>query len=351
MDNDRQIDDRGRRVIVKLHDWNSSGQIITFAKGLIHSCVVSPAGYNVKLDQVHHFHGHIPLPFGDFPRPDFGRETVALSMIFVRAFDISFDEIDHKSSITSYPRLENMMKNDDGTMSKMSSKVRKFFLEQVSFGEIVNMPHIKPDIKVSHILYYAPDGTITTLTNDTQVLKHDPNNAKRLVYKYVHFYGFINDPNNLNSPSRYFSSNRYAVINLLEGLKWGDLKSSPPKPEKGALICGVSSGKVHGNSESMDCWFACSEQFKLLADLICGRVVMSFDKAIEKLTFPQNPENLPILTENPQSRHLYAAVWALMERRIDYFAIEKNLPKKRSLTGTQMEPFEIWWPTKVNMTP
>jgi hypothetical protein len=296
--------------------------------GVIHSKVVAPSGYNIQLDKPHPFVGNIPLPFLELSRVDLGGQTVVLQIIFARAFDIT-------------PELEQDM--------RFADEVCKFF-ETLLFPKVTAVLPVESKIKVSHILYFSPTGETKTLAQDLQtVLKNKDIDPNRLVVKYAHFYGFAGRKADVREDdSLYFSSNRYAHIDLASGLlTWSDIKPNPPKPEVGNVLCCSISGKFNGNSESMDAWFIASPQLQLLAKLCTGQVKMPINDAVEQLIVPENVTKMPILHEVQMSRYLYAGIWLLMNRKP--IPEHYNMPKMRNPVGKadDMQPFHIWWPREV----
>jgi hypothetical protein len=327
--NKQQVFSPGTRVMVKVRDWgpNTPMKVYTLT-GVIHSKVVAPSGYNVQLDKPHPFLGNVPLPFLEHSRVDLGGQTVVLQIIFVRAFDISAE-------------TEQDM--------RFVEEVCQFF-GSLLFPKVTAVLPVESKIKISHILYFSPDGETKTLSQDLQtVLKNKDIDPSRLVVKYAHFYGFADrKPDVKEDDSLYFSSNRYAQIDLASGLlSWSDMKPNPPKPEIGHTLCCSISGKFNGNSESMDAWFIASPQLQLLAKLCTGQVKMSIDNAVEQLIVPENIHKMPILHEIQVSRYLYAGIWLLMNRKP--IPEHYNMPKMRNPIGKadDMQPFHIWWPREV----
>jgi hypothetical protein len=323
---DRQILIPGTKVTVKVRDWNPNASTVFTLTGTIHSKVTSPAGYNVRLDKPHTFIGHVPLPFSDQVRIDTGDQTITLNLIFVRAFDI-FQEPEY----------------DMRFADKMSEFCTKLLFPTVS----AVLPQDNK-LKISHVLYYHPNGEIKTLADPSPTRRRGSQeeiiNQARIVVKYEHFFGFATKSPQQPDDSLYFSSNRYAHINFLRGLKWTDIKPNPPKPKNGDTLCCSVSGKYNGSSESMDYWFIASQQLQLLVKLCTGVVKIPLNEAIENLIIPENEAKMPILTEVPESRYVYAGIWLLMNKKHipEYY----NLPKRRipgSLHVTDVEPFEVWW--------
>lgn len=327
---DRQTLVPGTKVAIKVRDWNPITSTLFTLSGRIHSKVTSPSGYNVRLDKPHTFSGHIPLPFVDPLRVDMGDETITLNMIFVRTFDIFLEQ-----------------EFDTRFADKMVE-----FCHRLLFPVVSAVLPQDNKLKVSHILYYQTNGEVKTLSDNPINPKKDGKEQRdqsRIVVKYEHFFGFATKTNSQQvDDSLYFSSNRYAHINLLRGLKWGDIKPNPPKPKNGDVLCCSVSGKYSGTSESMDFWFIASQQFILLVKLWREDVKMTLNDAIENLIIPENSLKLPILTEVPESRFVYAGIWLLINKKPipDYY----NLPKRRivgSTSITDVEPFEVWWPREI----
>lgn len=315
-----RYESENKRVTIEIHDWNEEGKIDVIVMGTIIARVLEPSGYNVKLDSPRTFTGHVPIPIGysGMIYKLFTTKGVVLDTIFVRDFDVTFA---------------------DDIAGKVGRYICNFFQNSLTFRIVSAVFPPDSKSKTSHILYYHPDGKIRAVVDDVPVLKQFPEHGPRLVYKHEHFYGFSSEIDGISTKALYFTSNRYATIELLEEIKWGDIRQYPMKPSVGTVICGVSSGKINGNSESMDQWFICSEQFKLLVDLCLQRKKISLKKAVENLIIPHNKDNMPPKGENPQHRYLYAGIWLLMNRQPipEFF----NLPKKAN------EPFEVWWPRQI----
>jgi hypothetical protein len=327
-DMDKTMLNPGTTVLVNVRDWNNVTSTMFTLSGVIHSRVTSPAGYNVKLDKPHTFTGNTPLPFSDTLRVDMGDQYITLNVIFVRAFDIHYE-----------PEYD----------MRFADKMRQF-CDRLLFPTVSAVLPQENKLKISHILYYQPNGEIKTLADPNistspKRESKEPLNPSRVVVKYEHFFGFAMMSSQQPDYSLYFSSNRFAHINLLKGLAWGEIKPNPPKPKIGDVLCCTVSGTYNGSSESMDYWFIASPQLQLFAKLCTGEVTMSIHEAIKQLIIPENPQKLPILTEIPESRFLYAGIWLLMNKK--FIPESYNLPKRKSMDSTDLDIFETWWPKDI----
>ena len=320
----------GAKVCVTICDWVRGGPTTQQVLGTIDSLVFAPFGYNVVLNLPHRFYSHIPIPYGtSYPLPDFSGTNIVLSKIFARP-----------AAIKAF---------DDGGQKQLETRLKSFFSELV-FSHITTLKPEHPNVKVLYYQYFHENNKLKTAVTDLSELPEDYD-PQRLVTIQDFFYGFSKDVDDSSKHSYHFSSNRNSHIQFTKPCIWPIPAKPTPKailkPAEKSLICGISSGQhgKGGNAEGLDKWFACSPQFKLLADLCTGKEVMTWEKALAGLVMPKDENNMPIFHEIPESRYLYAAIWSLASKGITKFPEDWCLPKRSSPRNPKMMlSFESWWP-------
>jgi hypothetical protein len=319
----------GQLVSARLHDWTADGkpracvQVVRVV-GLIHQ----PFGYNVESLESVYFRSHMPYPIGiEHPLVQEVNGSVSFHPFFIRETDL--EEIQN-------PLLR---------------KLRQF-TSNLIFREIT-VVYTKPPGQIQYINYFAKDGTVSTIDDERKLAK-EPDTNGRFAYKVAHFFGFAKplpgpsfESVETRDVSIHFSMNRFSEIDFWNGMRWGNVdKNKAYRPEKGDIICGYASRGKDPNAPSFDQWFVCSPQFRTLCSILHAEDgERNRDAIIPHLILPENPNHYYIAHEIPFSRHLYAAIFCLVNG-MTKLPVEWKLPERKASTDLHTESFEVWWPAR-----